>query len=218
MATLHPRRVKGKKALAVNRFSKINPFDSSRESELAWTWEAIKSGQIDPKRMALMNRKGIMDVTRFHVTIGIVSDPMHPQNNWRSAVTKVKIGNKEYFRLADAISIPAMKYWKAHGYPPPYEWAIFDSRANPARSSNPYPPTTRLHAAFNLASNWKTISDLLDNVSNLPGMSRRYASSVLHNLGNATRKQNHGRSHLEEKNVDGVKMVRAVPGPAKPSS
>lgn len=214
MATLHPMRNKRNKALSVNRFSKKNPYDSNRESELAWTWEAIRSGRVDPKRMALMNHKGIMDVTRFHVTFGIVSDPLHLENNWRSAVAKVKIGGKEYLRLADAITFPAMEFWKTHGHPPPYQWAIFYSEdGRPVCSSNPYPPGTRLHDAFNMAYDWITVHDLLEKISGLPKVNRKHASSILHNLGSVTRKQNNGRSQLEERIVAGVKMVRAVPGP-----
>lgn len=195
------------------RFPK-NPYGAHHESEMAWTCKLIKSKRLTPDKLTVIDAKGTLDLTRFRIIFSIVSDPLHPKNNWRSAVAKAKRGGEECFRLASAISIPAMKYWKAHGHPPPYEWAIFDSKVKSAGSSNPYPPASRPHAVFEMASDWIAPSELLDRISQMPKVNRRHASSLLHNIGSVTRKQNNGRSHLEEKIVAGVKMVRAVPGPA----
>ena len=206
-ARIHPVNHNGKK----HQFARNNPFLSHPDSEATKTWELLKTGRLTPDKLTLMGGDGSVDATRFYISFGIVSDPMHPKNNWKSAVAKVKIRRKEYLRLVDAISVPAMEYWKAHGYPPPYEWAIFDSKTElPVSSSNPYPPAQRLHDAFNMASDWITPDELLDRISTLPRVNRKYASSILHNLGNVTRKQNNGRSRLEEQIIDGVRMIRAV--------
>lgn len=184
-----------------------NPYQKHGESEAALTWEYIKNGLLTPRKLALMNVDGIMDVTMFHTTFGIVSDPMHPKNNWRSAVEKVRDGNQFYFRLVDAISVPAMNYWKTHGHPPPYEWAIFDSNEDSTgNSSNPYPPTHKLHAVFDLASEWITPSELFDKILKLPNVNRKYASALLHNIGSPARNGNRSRKAVK----DGGKMVRAV--------
>ena len=79
------------------------------------------------------------------------------------------------------------------------------------QSHNPYRPGTKYHAVFEMASDWVPFRDLLSRIrAELCEGDDDNARSLL----GLVAKRN-GRSHLlNRKSADGVRMVRAVPGPA----
>ena len=79
------------------------------------------------------------------------------------------------------------------------------------QSHNPYKPGTKYHAVFEMASDWIPFRDLLSRIrAELCEGDDDNARSLL----GLVAKRN-GRSHLlNRKSADGVRMVRAVPGPA----
>ena len=107
-----------------------NPYDSKRKSEPAWLWDEIRKGKFSPDKLTLMGEDGSMAITMLLKAFGIISSPMHPDNNWRSVVEKMAIGKDVYYRLATEIPIPAMEYWKKHGHPPKHGWDFFDPNAS----------------------------------------------------------------------------------------
>ena len=77
-------------------------------------------------------------------------------------------------------------------------------------SRNPYKPGTKYHAVFNMAGDWIPYTDLLARIKNeLCGGNDGNSRSLLNLVAKRA-----GRSHLQSrKSADGVRMVRAVPGP-----
>ena len=89
--------------------------------------------------------------------------------------------------------------------------AVIQSGKSGNQSRNPYRPGTKYHAVFEMASDWIPFRDLLSRIrAELCEGDDDNARSLL----NLVAKRN-GRSHLQNrKSADGVRMVRAVPGPA----
>ena len=107
-----------------------NPYASKRKSEPAWLWDEIKKGKFSPDKLTLMGEDGSMVITMLLKAFKIISNPIHPDNDWRSVVETMSIGKDIYFRLATEIPIPVMEYWKKHGRPPAYRWEFFDPKAS----------------------------------------------------------------------------------------
>ncbi len=107
-----------------------NPFLDHPNSEAARTWELLNNGHLTSDKLTLMGANGTIDVTMFYLAFGVVANPLHPDNNWRSVVEKMAIGKDVYYRLATEIPISVMEYWKKHGHPPACGWDIFDPNAS----------------------------------------------------------------------------------------
>ena len=135
MVKKNARQLKTGDNAGVYRFPD-NPYDSDRESELAWTRKHIKEGKLARKKLTLMDNNGSIDVTMFYKAFAIVANPIHPDNNWRSVVEKMAVGKDVYYRLATEIPIPVMEYWKSHGHPPACGWEIFDPNTSSARKAS----------------------------------------------------------------------------------
>jgi len=132
MAKRNTRKQFKKSNAGVLRLAKTNPYRDHPNSEYSKAWVKLKEGIFELDEMALMDKNGIVNVMRFFKTCGVVANPLHPDNNWRSIVEKLVFGKDVYYRLATEIPIAVMDYWKSHGHPLACGWNIFDPKASSA--------------------------------------------------------------------------------------
>ena len=116
----------------IYRLPKQNPYAPHSKSEVVWIWDELQRAGVTPKRLALIKGDGSMDVTMYFIAFGVVANPLHPDNNWRSVVEILKYGKDVYYRLASDIPMAVKDHWTKHGRPPECEWGFFDASTGPA--------------------------------------------------------------------------------------
>ena len=183
-----------------------------------------KQGVIKVDNEATYDGRGI-DLNALVSCLHILANPLHPENRWSCLVEMVKYDDEAYLRLVPSIPLEVKKRWEATGRPP-RQTAITDIRemistilggtgitrggSGKAGRNNPYAPGTKYHTVYEMASDWIPFRELLSRIRDeLCEGNDGNARSLL----NLVAKRN-GRSHLLKRTAtNGVKMVRAVPGP-----
>ena len=183
-----------------------------------------KRGIISVDNIASYDGRGI-DLKGLVSCLHILADPTHKKNRWSCLVEMVKYDDEAYLRLVPSIPMEVKRKWEATGKPP-RQMAINDVQemisvilggagmmrggSDQDKPSNPYKPDTKYHTVFNMAGDWTPYSDLLSRIRNeLCDGNMGNARSLLNLVAKRV-----GRSHLQSrKSADGVRMVRAVPGP-----
>lgn len=210
--------------------AEVHEFPNSKDYPIGSAMRRIleqienKKGVIRVNNTATYDGKGI-DLNALVSCLHILANPLHPENNWSCLVEMVMYDDEAYLRLVPSIPVGVKKRWATTGKPP-RQMAINDvqemisvilgaagtaqGEAVQAKSRNPYNPKYKNHAVFEMASDWIPFRDLLFRIRNeLCKGDDDNARSLL----NLVAKRN-GRSHLLNRIVNGVRMVRAVPGPA----
>lgn len=114
------------------RFPKTNPYAPHSKSEVVQIWDQLQQGKLTREKLTLMKGDGSMDVAMYFIGFGVVANPLHPDNNWRSAVEILKFGKDVYYRLAPDIPMAVKDHWTKYGRPPEVGWGIFDASAGSA--------------------------------------------------------------------------------------
>ena len=198
------------------------PIDSAMRRILEQAEQ--NKGLIKVNNTAFYDGKGI-SLSDLISCLHILADPTHRENRWSCLVEMVKYDDDIYLRLVPSIPLAVKEKWEATGRPP-RQMATNDvqlmiaeilgkpDRVSPANipgtaiAGNPYPPGTRFHEVFNLASDWLTPSELLNRISSLPGVRRKQASALMHLIGKPLK--NGQRSSMVDNIENGIKMIRAV--------
>lgn len=216
------RKLQAQAKPGVVRFPETNPYASHPKSEVSWVFNQIKKGNLSPKRLALMDGDGSMDVAQFLLALDIVSNPLHPENNWSSVVEEVMFEGEVYLRLAREIPVAMKEYWIKNGRPPRVGWGYTSKLSNAefptarcsSSSPNPYPQHIKYHSVFELSREWRPMPDLVDRIaSRLYGQSDRKSRRKAHNIWNEVARpdRNGNRSCKEERTTsNGIKEVRVV--------
>lgn len=146
MAKINTRKPGRRSGGAIYRFPKTNPYAPHAKSEVVQIWEQLQRGELTREKLTLMKGDGSMDVAMYFIGFGVVANPLHPDNNWRSAVEMLIFGKDIYYRLAADIPRTVKEHWKKHGRPPECGWGIFNASAGLADSGKRtvrHPPIPR---------------------------------------------------------------------------
>ena len=225
----------GKKEILARQKQKAGPhgFPNSTDYPIDSAMRRIleqleqNKGIIKVNNKATYDGKGI-DLNALVSCLHILANPLHPENRWACVVEMVKYDDEAYLRLVPSIPLEVKEKWEATGKPP-RQMAINDvqemislilggagvmrggSGSVVTRSDNPYDHRTKYHVVFNMAGDWIPFTTLLSRIRDeLCKGNDGNARSLLNLVAKRA-----GRSHLQSRiSADGVRMVRAVPGPA----
>ena len=215
------RDAEAQKTVMLDDYTKY-PIGSAMRAAL----EQLKrsGGIIKLRHKGFFDGKGI-DFSCFISCLHILADPTHKENRWSCLVDMVKYDDEIYLRLVPSIPLAVKEKWEATGRPPrqmatnDVQLMIAEILGRPdgvspanipvaAVAGNPYPPGTRFHEVFNLASDWLAPSELLNRISSLPGVRRKQASALMHLIGKPLK--NGQRSSMVENIEHGTRVVRVV--------
>lgn len=152
------------------------------------------------------------------LALEILTDPEHPDNDTPFMVEFVRMGQTTFLHLVEKPPrevLALMSQGQSVRYESSNSIAMLSNSLGAAKSepddANPYDPSRskQYHKAFALASSWVALSELLTQIRDqLCGGSEVNARSLWHQIASPHRNAN--RSCKQERNENGVLMVRAV--------